>query len=294
MKKTFLIICRHPGPDVGRRIFRLRWFSMRNGPTGAVRTIRAWPARAAPVRWSTTENVKWKTPIPGKGHSTPIIWEDRIYLTTAVPHVSHPRSPRAPTDRGGLGRKEAKAGPAGNGRRGWSAARAGPTRNGGRRMRERFRRRMQMTLVEHKFEVLCLDKETGKDPVAADRNERDASRGLPPALWQLRLQFRGHRRPSPLRLLRLPGPLRLRPGRESGLEKELRREDENAQRFRRGNGAGPSRRYSDPQLRPRGPVLHSGSGQEHGEGTCGAGTGTSGAPGPLPWSRSTRVRPRSS
>ena len=29
-------------------------------------------------------NVEWKTPLPGLGHSSPIVWEDRIFLTTAV------------------------------------------------------------------------------------------------------------------------------------------------------------------------------------------------------------------
>ena len=37
-----------------------------------------------PIEWSETKNVKWKIEIPGKGHSTPIIWEDKIFLTTAV------------------------------------------------------------------------------------------------------------------------------------------------------------------------------------------------------------------
>jgi outer membrane protein assembly factor BamB len=35
-----------------------------------------------PVRWSATENVKWKTPIPGTGHSSPIVSGDRVFLTT--------------------------------------------------------------------------------------------------------------------------------------------------------------------------------------------------------------------
>jgi outer membrane protein assembly factor BamB len=38
-----------------------------------------------PLRWSETENMLWKAPIPGKGHSTPVIWGDRMFLTTAVP-----------------------------------------------------------------------------------------------------------------------------------------------------------------------------------------------------------------
>jgi len=36
-----------------------------------------------PTHWSGTENVAWKTPVPGEGHSSPIIWENRIFLTTA-------------------------------------------------------------------------------------------------------------------------------------------------------------------------------------------------------------------
>jgi len=35
-----------------------------------------------PVRWSQTENVRWKVPVPGKGHSSPVVWGDRVFLTT--------------------------------------------------------------------------------------------------------------------------------------------------------------------------------------------------------------------
>jgi outer membrane protein assembly factor BamB len=37
-----------------------------------------------PDRWSPTEHMAWKTPIPGKGHSSPVIWDDRIFVTTAI------------------------------------------------------------------------------------------------------------------------------------------------------------------------------------------------------------------
>ncbi|MEI6645405.1 MAG: PQQ-binding-like beta-propeller repeat protein [bacterium] len=37
-----------------------------------------------PAKWSATENVAWKTEIPGLGHSTPIVWDDKIFLTTAL------------------------------------------------------------------------------------------------------------------------------------------------------------------------------------------------------------------
>ena len=37
-----------------------------------------------PVRWSETENIRWKVSIPGKGHSSPIVWGDRIFVTTCL------------------------------------------------------------------------------------------------------------------------------------------------------------------------------------------------------------------
>jgi outer membrane protein assembly factor BamB len=33
--------------------------------------------------WSATQNVLWKTPVPGNGNSSPIVWADRIFVTTA-------------------------------------------------------------------------------------------------------------------------------------------------------------------------------------------------------------------
>jgi outer membrane protein assembly factor BamB len=38
-----------------------------------------------PVEWSETKNVRWKVELPGIGHSTPIVWGSRVFLTTAVP-----------------------------------------------------------------------------------------------------------------------------------------------------------------------------------------------------------------
>jgi outer membrane protein assembly factor BamB len=37
-----------------------------------------------PTEWSETKNIKWKIAIPGKGHATPIIWKDRVFILTAV------------------------------------------------------------------------------------------------------------------------------------------------------------------------------------------------------------------
>lgn len=42
------------------------------------------PEGNPPLEWSETKNVKWKIEIPGKGHATPIIWEDKVFIQTAV------------------------------------------------------------------------------------------------------------------------------------------------------------------------------------------------------------------
>ena len=39
----------------------------------------------APVQWSAEENIRWRAAIPGRACSTPVIWKDRIFLTTAIP-----------------------------------------------------------------------------------------------------------------------------------------------------------------------------------------------------------------
>jgi len=43
------------------------------------------PTADPPVEWSETKNLRWKIALPGKGHSTPVIWGNRIFVTTAVP-----------------------------------------------------------------------------------------------------------------------------------------------------------------------------------------------------------------
>ena len=50
---------------------------------GPTRDGHAAPGQNAPVKWSETENVLWRTPVRGKGHGSPTIAGDRIYLATA-------------------------------------------------------------------------------------------------------------------------------------------------------------------------------------------------------------------
>jgi outer membrane protein assembly factor BamB len=50
-----------------------------------------------PMNWSEQEGVKWKTPIPGAGHSSPIVWGNRVFVTTAIAE-----DPNVETFRGGV------------------------------------------------------------------------------------------------------------------------------------------------------------------------------------------------
>ncbi|MBO35692.1 MAG: serine/threonine protein kinase [Verrucomicrobiales bacterium] len=41
--------------------------------------------KGVPVKWSATENVAWKMKVPGRGHSSPVIWGDRVLLASCLP-----------------------------------------------------------------------------------------------------------------------------------------------------------------------------------------------------------------
>ena len=43
------------------------------------------PTANPPTTWSETGNVKWKVKIPGSGLATPIIWDERVFIQTAIP-----------------------------------------------------------------------------------------------------------------------------------------------------------------------------------------------------------------
>jgi outer membrane protein assembly factor BamB len=42
------------------------------------------PQANPPIQWSETNNVRWKIPLPGKGHSSPIVCGDSVYILSAV------------------------------------------------------------------------------------------------------------------------------------------------------------------------------------------------------------------
>jgi outer membrane protein assembly factor BamB len=46
-----------------------------------------------PLEWSENRNIRWKVEIPGRGSSSPIIWGDRVFVTTAIPTDGQSRAP---------------------------------------------------------------------------------------------------------------------------------------------------------------------------------------------------------
>lgn len=64
----------HAASDVGQT-----WPQWR-GPlaTGAA------PGATPPITWSESSNVRWKVELPGHGHATPVIWGEKVFVTTAV------------------------------------------------------------------------------------------------------------------------------------------------------------------------------------------------------------------
>ncbi len=50
------------------------------GPLGTGAAVKGNP----PIEFSETKNLKWKTEIPGKGNATPIVWNDKIIVQSAV------------------------------------------------------------------------------------------------------------------------------------------------------------------------------------------------------------------
>jgi outer membrane protein assembly factor BamB len=73
-----LALCLFLGPNLA--MGAENWLEFR-GPTGQGH----YAGKNLPIDWSTTKNVAWKQPIPGKGWSSPIVLDGHLYLTSAVP-----------------------------------------------------------------------------------------------------------------------------------------------------------------------------------------------------------------
>ncbi len=82
---------------------------------------------AAPTAWSADENVRWKVELPGRGMSSPVIWDDKLFITTAV--STDTDEPEPPPEDSGDDRRGGRGG-------------ASPS--------------------EQSFEVHCLERSSGK------------------------------------------------------------------------------------------------------------------------------------
>src|SRR6266850_444014 len=106
----------------------------------------------APTVWSDTSNIKWKADIPGRGHSTPVIWGDKIFLTTAIP-TGKPVVVLPTKDTAGLSSTSATSG---------NQQSDESVRGGAQQRRGRGPVGDTGPQAEQKFDVLCLDRRTGK------------------------------------------------------------------------------------------------------------------------------------
>ncbi len=64
------------------------------GPLGT----GAAPEADPPIEWNEKKNIRWKLRLPGIGHSSPIVWGDRVFITVAIPfgEALQPRYSNAP------------------------------------------------------------------------------------------------------------------------------------------------------------------------------------------------------
>ncbi len=83
-------------PDIDEHYAR-NWPQWR-GPTGN----GVAPFANPPLEWSETSNIKWKAPVSGQGHATPVIWENQVFILSAVPApAATPASANPPPAAGG-------------------------------------------------------------------------------------------------------------------------------------------------------------------------------------------------
>ncbi|MBI5865949.1 MAG: PQQ-binding-like beta-propeller repeat protein [Planctomycetes bacterium] len=107
------------------------------------------PDADPPIEWSESKNVKWKVAIPGRGHGSPIVLGDRVYVQTAIPLGE---SAEGKTETG------ARHGPAAP----IDALQQSQPRDGARPARPQGRPGGGQQLKKHKFVVMAIDRKSGK------------------------------------------------------------------------------------------------------------------------------------
>ena len=126
--------------------FSANWHQWR-GPNADGTSMNANP----PIEWGQSKNIKWKVKVPGKGSATPIVWGDRILITTAIK-----------TDRKQAGTAEP----------------AEPRRQQGGRRRRGFGGPPPTNYYQ--FALICYDRKTGDklwQKVAAEEVPHEAGHG---------------------------------------------------------------------------------------------------------------------
>src|SRR3954453_10578383 len=103
----------------------------------------AAPNARPPTTWSETNNVKWKVKIPGKGTATPIVWQDQVFIQTAIPKD-------APVQKAMIAPQVVGQVPAGE-----SPRRRPAPGGGGGGMRS------EKPTAPYQFTLMCLDRKTG-------------------------------------------------------------------------------------------------------------------------------------
>lgn len=77
MKNTFLLLALLGSTTFANAENWPVWRGPRRDGTSAEKSV--------PSKWTATENISWKTPLPGVGHSSPIVWNDRVFVVSAIP-----------------------------------------------------------------------------------------------------------------------------------------------------------------------------------------------------------------
>lgn len=90
--QNMIVSSRRANPRINQ-IFYIAAFSLLFASLAHAENWPAWRGprgdgtseeKQVPLKWSATENIAWKVEIPGLGHSSPIVWEDHLFLTTCL------------------------------------------------------------------------------------------------------------------------------------------------------------------------------------------------------------------
>lgn len=165
----FLLMLKHLYPTVGAAalLFSTTLAGQGTDSQGTASSAPSWsnwrgpdftaasPTGDPPVEWDeeSGKNIRWKVELPGRGSSSPVTWNDLLFVTTAIPTDKDGKPPvtTPPADDG----RGAPPGRERGGRRGGRRGRRGGRRGGGMRAAAPSK--------IHDFAVMAFDRKTGKE-----------------------------------------------------------------------------------------------------------------------------------